>query len=135
MRYLLFVLTLFLSLNGSAQDNGSVEGTVMDRYSRSITGQTVACFKSGQLAGRTITDINGEFILRPLSRTGRYDIAIQKGKQWYGIGNVEFQEYDVLKFNFVTSSLPEWSDSLKNPSRIEALKRLNEFNISIPTSI
>lgn len=132
MKYLFFALTVFLSSTVFAQ-TGGVEGSVVDEHGKPIRGIHLASFKNGILCGRALTDIDGQFILKPLN-PGTYQVAYQKNKNWYGSGEFKIAAGHVPEFTFVLSSDPEIQDSVKNYLGNSPVEKLFEFNIIINVS-
>lgn len=76
LRYL-FVL-LFLTMTGRAlAQTGSISGTVYDEKKEPIIGAIVQVFEAGATKGGAATDIDGNYVIKPLSPSGNYEVHVK----------------------------------------------------------
>jgi len=76
LRYL-FVL-LFLTMTGRAlAQTGSISGTVYDEKKEPVIGAIVQVFESGATKGGAATDIDGNYVVKPLNPSGNYEVHVK----------------------------------------------------------
>jgi outer membrane receptor protein involved in Fe transport len=76
LRYL-FVL-LFLTMTGRAlAQTGSISGTVYDEKKEPIIGAIVQVFEAGATRGGAATDIDGNYVVKPLNPSGNYEVHVK----------------------------------------------------------
>jgi len=75
--YVAITLLLAATLVAHAQGGGDIKGKVVDKTTREgVPFAVVTCSKGGVNAGGTTTDLDGNFVLKPLA-AGTYNVKVQ----------------------------------------------------------
>jgi hypothetical protein len=73
LRYLLIFLFTIGTVNAFAQGNGSIEGNATDENGEPIIGAIIEVYSGGIKKGGAVTDIDGNYIVKPLA-AGVYEV-------------------------------------------------------------
>lgn len=130
MRNLFVCLTLFTSLQISAQNNAEINGKVMDAITgESLEFASVALYQNGTQLMGTITETNGAFLFKPLA-SGIYSIAVSYvgyGLQWFEnievrSGSLIFMECALQSGMLIDTVIHIYANKLVDADRPEEVK-------------
>lgn len=110
--YVAITLLLAATLVAHAQGGGDIKGKVVDKTTREgVPFAVVTCSKGGVNAGGTTTDLDGNFVLKPLA-AGTYNVKVQ----YTGYQPTEMQGITVSenKTSYITVEMTPTSVQLKD---------------------
>ncbi|HWY36737.1 MAG TPA: carboxypeptidase-like regulatory domain-containing protein, partial [Nitrosopumilaceae archaeon] len=79
------------SVIASVSGTGEIRGLVMDENHEPVIGAVVSVTAGGVVMGKTVTDVDGKYVVKPL-QPGFYDISVQQmGYKTFTIRKIEVQ--------------------------------------------